>query len=76
MIVSVNLTKVQLLLNLFKGVICIVISAMDDRYLVCDDPVHESPSLRLRRGVKIYKIKTIKLNISTVGLSQCQDLGT
>ncbi len=47
-----------------------VISAVDDRYLVCDGSVHESPSLRLRREVKIYKIKTIKLNISTVCLSQ------
>ncbi len=54
----------------------IVISAEDDRYLVCDGSVHESQSLRLRRGVKIYKIKTIKLNISKVGLSQCKDLGT
>ncbi len=40
----------------------IVISAMDDRYLVFGGSVHECTSLRLRRGVKILMIKTIKLN--------------
>ncbi len=49
---------------------------MDDRYLVYDGSVHECPSLRLRRGVKILMIKAIKLNRCIFGLSQFQDLGT
>ncbi len=54
----------------------IVISAVDDRYLVFDGSVHECPSLRLRRRVNILMIKTIKLNRCIFGLSQFQDLGT
>ncbi len=40
----------------------IVISASDDRYLVCGFDVHECPSLKLRRGVWILMIKDYQLN--------------
>ncbi len=48
-----------------KHFICIchtVISASDYRYLVCGFDVHECPSLRLWRGVRILMIKDYQLN--------------